>query len=88
MPIAIGTVGLCCVVWSIVAGLVVVRYCERRGVSVSYLLLNVEMLRCLSRYRTFSRAETGHVGTLFYHFAIPINLALLLGIILVVVHWV
>jgi hypothetical protein len=88
MPTAAGIAGLCSVAWSIIAGLLAIRYCERRGAFVRYILLNVEMLRCLSRYRTLSRAETGHVGPLFYHFVIAINLALLLGVISVLVRWV
>jgi len=75
-----------CVVWAIVAGLSAVGYCRKHGISVNFLFLRIEMLKCLSRYRTLTRAETGHVGPFFYHYVISINIALALILILVVIQ--
>jgi hypothetical protein len=76
---------LACGVWAVAASLLIARDLERRGVRVSYLWLRVMMLKYLSQYRRVTLVETGQVGSLFYHCVIPLNLALVLTIILVVV---
>ena len=42
------------------------------------------ILKYLSQYRRVTLEETGQVGSLFYHYVIPLNIALVLMIILVV----
>jgi len=78
---------VCCVVWAIVAGLSAMSFCQRRGIRVNPVFLSIEMLNCLSQYRRLTRAETGHVGPLFYHYVIPINTALVLVVVLLVVRF-
>ena len=87
MTLAIEVVAICCVVWAVVSGLLAVGHCNRHGISVNPMLLRIEMLRCLSQYRKLTRAETGHVGPLFYHCVIPINIALVLVIVLLVIRF-
>ena len=74
---------LVCGVWAVAASLLIARDLERRGVHLSYLWTRVMMLKYLSQYRRVTLEETGHVGSLFYHYAIPLNTALVLTIILV-----
>ena len=76
---------LVCGGWAVAASLLIARDLERRGVSVSYLWLRVMLLKYLSQYRRVTLQETGQVGSLFYHYVIPLNVALALTIILVVV---
>ena len=76
---------LVCGVWAVAASLLIARDLERRGVRVSYLWLRVMILKYLGQYRQMTLQETGQVGSLFYHYVIPLNLALALTIILVVV---
>jgi len=80
-------IGLICVcgVWAVAASLLIARDLERRGVRISYLWLRVMILKYLGQYRRVTRAETGQVGSLFSHYVIPLNLALVLTIILVLV---
>jgi hypothetical protein len=73
-----------CGVWAVAANLLIARDLERRGVHVSYLWLRVMMLKYLSQYRRVTLEETGRVGSLFYHYVIPLNLALVLTIMLVI----
>jgi len=75
---------LVCGVWAVAASLLIVRDLERCGVHVNYLWLRVMILKYLSQYRRVTLQETGHVGTLFYHYVIPLNIALALTIILAV----
>ena len=42
------------------------------------------ILKYLSQYRRVTLEETGRVGSLFYHYVIPLNMALVLTIVLVV----
>ena len=78
---------VCCVVWAVVAGLSAMSFCQRRGIRVNPVFLSIEMLNCLSQYRKLTRAETGHIGPLFYHYVIPINMALVLVVVLLVVRF-
>ena len=75
---------LACAVWAVVASVLIARDLERRGVSVDLLWLRVKMLKYLGQYRKVTLEETGRVGPLFYHYVIPLNVALVLVIILVV----
>jgi hypothetical protein len=76
---------LVCGGWAVAASLLIARDLERRGVHVSYLWLRVMIFKYLSQYRRVTLEETGRVGSLFYHYVIPLNLALVLTIMLVVV---
>ena len=76
---------LACGVWAVAASLLIARDLERRGVHVSYLWLRVMIFKYLSQYRRVTLEETGQVGSLFYHYVIPLNIALVLTVILVVV---
>ena len=78
---------VCCVVWAVVAGLSAMSFCQRRGIRVNPVFLSIEMLNCLSQYRKLTRAETWHVGRLFYHYVIAINAALVLFLGLLVVRF-
>ena len=75
---------LVCGVWAVAASLLIARDLERRGVHLSYLWLRVMILKYLSQYRQVTLQETGQVGSLFYHYVIPLNMALVLTIILAV----
>ncbi|MBI5866994.1 MAG: hypothetical protein HZB43_01660 [candidate division Zixibacteria bacterium] len=70
-----------CMIWAVVAGLMAIHYCQVHGTTVNPVLLRWEVLRCLSIYRKLTRESTGHVGPLFYHYLVPINAALVLVII-------
>ena len=84
MPVLLICSILVCGVWAVAASLLIARDLERRGVCINYLWLRVMVLKYLSQYRRVTLQETGHVGSLFYHYVIPLNIALALAIILVV----
>ena len=75
---------LVCGGWAVAASLLIARDLEKRGVHVSYLWLRVMILKYLSQYRRVTLEETGRVGSLFYHYVIPLTVALVLAIILAV----
>ena len=75
---------LACGIWATIASILIARDLEKRGTPVEFLWLRVMILKYLGKYSRITREETGHVGPLFYHFVIPLNIALVLVIVIVV----
>ena len=75
---------LACVVWAVVASVLITRELEKRGVTIDFLWLRVMILKYVGQYSKITREETGHVGPLFYHYVIPLCVALVLVVILIV----
>jgi hypothetical protein len=80
-------VGLICVVWAVVAAVLITVNLQRRGISVSIVWLRLMVLKYLHEYARLTREETGRVGPLFYHYVVPLNVALVIMIILAVKYW-
>jgi hypothetical protein len=76
---------LVCATWAVTASLLMVRELERRGLPVNVVWLRLSLLQHLHQYRRITRQETGHTGPLFYHYTIPLNVALLATVAMVVV---
>jgi hypothetical protein len=77
----------CCVVWFVVASLLIYENLRRRGEKVSFIWLRAMLPFYVSRYRKLTRQESGKVGNLFYHWVVSINLALLLVVIAFAARW-
>ena len=60
---------------------------QKRGVPVSLVWLRVLILKYLHEYATVTRDQTGRVGPLFYHYVVPLNVALVLVVIVAIVGW-
>ena len=80
-------IGVICVIWAVVAAVALAADVRKRGVSVSFVWLRLMVLKYLHQYARLTREETGHVGPLFYHYVVPLNVALLIFIILAVRYW-
>jgi len=61
----------------------IARYLEKHGTSVDFLWLRVMILKYLGQYREVTLKETQRVGPLFYHYVVPLSVALVLVIILI-----
>ena len=72
------------VCWAVVASILITRELEKRGISIEYLWLRVMIFKYVEQYRRVTREETGRVGPLFYHYVIPLWIALVLAVILIV----
>lgn len=75
---------LACAVWAVVAALLIAHDLNKRGVPVSFFWLRFMILRYLGQYARITQEQDGRVGPLFYHYVVPLNLALVLGIVLAV----
>jgi hypothetical protein len=64
-------------VWGVVSGMLVVAAIRRRGAAVSFLWLRLVLPSHLHRCARITRLEEGRTGTLFNHYVIAFNIALL-----------
>lgn len=87
MFIALASLAILCVVWAVVAALMIARDLQKRGLPVSYLWLRLLILKYLHQYAKITQEETGRVGPLFYHYVVPLNVALVLCIVLAIRGW-
>jgi hypothetical protein len=79
--------GVVCVVWAVVAAIRIAIDLDRRGVPVNVVWLRVMILKYLHEYSRITREETGRVGPLFYHYVVPLNVALVIVIFLAIFEW-
>jgi hypothetical protein len=80
-------IGLICAVWAVVAAILIAVDLSKRGVSISIVWLRLMILRHLHEYAKVTSEETGRVGPLFYHYVVPLNVALVVFIVLAVFYW-
>ena len=66
--------------WYIVASIMIVNELMKRKQKIQFILLNVMLPIYAHRYKKITMEETGKVGSLFYHWLIAINTALVFGI--------
>lgn len=71
-----------CGVWAVIASILIARDLQKRGEAVSFFWLRLMILQYLAEYGRVTTAETGHVGPLFYHYVVPLNVALVLAVVL------
>ncbi len=74
-----------CAIWNVVISLIVYDSLKKRGIPVSFLWLRMMAPKYAFQYKKITKAETGSVGPLFYHWIVSINLALVFAIIVVFV---
>ncbi len=79
--------GLLCIVWGVVAAMLIARDLEQRGFSVNYIWLRLFILKYLGQYAKITQEETGRVGALFFHYVVPLNIALVIFVILAIKGW-
>ncbi len=65
--------------WYITAGIMIFIDLQKRGEKVYFIFLNVMLPFYAQRYKKLTFEETGRIGSLFYHWLIAINTALVLG---------
>jgi len=79
--------GVLCAIWGVVAALLIARDLEKRGESVNYIWLRLLIIKYLGRYAKITQEETGQVGSLFYHYVVPLNVALVIFVVLAIRGW-
>jgi hypothetical protein len=84
MTILVGLL-LVCTIWAVTAAVLIARDLEKRGIPVSFVWLRLMILKYLHQYSRITREERGRVGPLFYHYVVPLNVALVLAVAMAVV---
>ena len=69
------------VIWGIVAGMLIFSALQKRGEKVSFIWIRLMLPLYVYRYAQMTRAETGRVGPLFFHYVVAFNLALVAAVI-------
>jgi len=87
MTVILSVLGVVCVIWGVVAALLIAAYLQKRGKSINYIWLRMFILKYIGQYVKLTREETGHIGSLFYHYVIPLNVALVVLIVFIVRGW-
>jgi hypothetical protein len=75
---------LVCATWAVTAAVLMARDLGKRGLPVSFVWLRLMILSYLHQYAKVTRQETGRIGPLFYHYVVPLNLALVLAVAMLV----
>ncbi|HPR63373.1 MAG TPA: hypothetical protein PK014_04060 [Thermoanaerobaculia bacterium] len=86
MGILIG-LGVVCVIWAVVAAILIAADLQRRGMRVNIVWLRWMILKYLHEYARLTREEDGRVGPLFYHYVVPLNLALVIFVLLAIMNF-
>jgi hypothetical protein len=84
MAILVGCL-LVCALWSVAAAVLMARDLGRRGLPVSFVWMRLMILSYLHQYAKVTRQETGRIGPLFYHYVVPLNVALVLAVAMLVI---
>lgn len=86
MGLLIGS-GLICVAWAVVAAVMIAANLHKRGIPISFVWFRLMVLKYLHEYAKLTREETGKVGPLFFHYVVPLNIALVIMIVLAIRYW-
>lgn len=73
-----------CVLWAVVAAILIAHDLRKRGLPVSVVWLRVMILKYLHQYAVVTKEQDGRVGPLFYHYVVPLNAALVLAVVMAV----
>ena len=79
--------GLLCAAWAVVAAVMIAANLHKRGIPISFIWLRLMVLKYLHEYAKLTQEETGRVGPLFYHYVVPLNIALVVMIVLAIRYW-
>ena len=74
-------IALICIIWSIVALMLISSKVSRSGTKVHFFLITLLFFRYISVYEDLTKKETGKTGPLFYPCIASINIALVLAVV-------
>ena len=68
------------VVWFIVSSIIIANELLKRSQKINFIFIKAMIPVYAHRYKKITLEETGKVGSLFYHWVISINTALVFGV--------
>ena len=80
VTILLAVLAFIAVAWFITSGMMIINELLKRKQKVSFVFIRLMLPVYAHRYKKITLEETGKVGSLFYHWVIAINTALVLGV--------
>ena len=68
------------ITWYIVSGIMIINELLKRKQKINFVFIKLMQPVYAHRYKKITLEETGKVGTLFYHWLVSVNIALIFGI--------
>lgn len=66
--------------WYVVSSIMIYSELKKRNVEVNFILIRFMIIPYANKYKEITKKETGRVGSLFYHWIISINIALVFAV--------
>lgn len=66
-------------IWYVVSSIMIYSELKKRNVRVYFIFIRFLIIPYANKYKEITKKETGKVGSLFYHWTISINIALVFG---------
>lgn len=79
LTILLAVLAFIAVAWYITSGIMIFSELQKKGEKVYFIFLNFMLPFYAQRYKKITLEENGKTGSLFYHWLIAINAALVLG---------
>ena len=74
-------------VWFVVTSVMIYNELNKRNIKVHFVFLKFMIPWYANQYKEITKKETGKVGSLFYHWIISINTALVFAILALVFNY-
>ena len=68
------------IVWYVVSSIMIVNELMKKKHKIQFVIINLMLLVYAHRYKKITLEETGKVGSLFYHWLIAVNTALVFAL--------
>lgn len=78
--IIFAVIAVIALIWYVVSSIMIYSELKKRNVSVNFIFIRFMIIPYANKYKEITKKETGRVGSLFYHWIISINIALVFGI--------
>jgi hypothetical protein len=68
------------IVWYVVSSIMIVNELMKRKHKIQFVIINLMLPVFAHRYKKITLEQTGKVGSLFYHWLIAVNIALVFAL--------
>lgn len=80
ITIFFAVIGGIALIWYVVSSIMIYNELNKRNVRVNFIFIRFMIIPYANKYREITKKETGKVGSLFYHWVIAINIALVFAV--------
>lgn len=80
ITIFFAVIGGIALIWYVVSSIMIYNELNKRNVRVNFIFIRFMIIPYANKCREITKKETGKVGSLFYHWVIAINIALVFAV--------